>query len=107
MTVVNRLVLGGPTSMIAGLAAMQGEDVADDADDDELIVVVCVSAGYFPDDVHGECDECGAGIVWRPDAPQGRRLCVGCATALYPEAEVAVTPKTVSEIRAWLARQRH
>lgn len=46
---------------------------------DSQDVLVCSPRGFFPDDVHGECADCGAAVVWRPYAPADlRRVCIPC-----------------------------
>jgi len=78
------------------------------------LVLVCSTVGFFRDDVHGECADCGGDIVWRPHTPaDARRICIACFVAhtrTLPRAEqermeVGVLPETLDEIAA-LAKRR-
>ena len=53
-------------------------------------VVICDQHGYFPDDVHGHCERCGAEIAWRPHNPAFLvKLCMACGLASLKEEEQA------------------
>lgn len=39
--------------------------------------------GYFPDNLHGACSECGAAIYYRPHKPAWMRaVCISCVATL-------------------------
>lgn len=61
----------------------RGITILDDCKDaDALICMPEDGPSPFDDNVHTTCDECGTGIVHRPDAPATRRkLCIRCASA--------------------------
>lgn len=77
------------------------------------MILVCASEGYFADDEHGSCADCGAPIVWRPHAPtEAVRLCLACVLKRM-EAQQAkdgkpvtltVTGKSLAEAVAWARR---
>lgn len=72
---------------------------------DQEPVLVCSSRGYFSDDVHGECSDCGGDIVWRPHAPShARRVCISCwlghVWTLSPADRAALTIEVTPESRA-------
>ena len=76
------------------------------------IVLICAETGNYPDDVPGECNECGKKIVYRPHAPKDvLRLCLGCGLSEMVAARMrgepvnmGVTAKTLEEVAAWKAR---
>jgi hypothetical protein len=61
----------------------------------EADLVVCVtdeSPGYFPDEVHTTCADCGVGIHHRPFVPeQAPKVCLACANCrVDPHARTKV-----------------
>lgn len=53
-------------------------------DPNEENVVLCDSKGYFADDVHGRCEDCGCEIAWRPHNPVFLiKLCIPCGLARH------------------------
>ena len=55
-------------------------------DPSEENVVICDEHGYFPDDVHGQCERCGRSIAWRPHNPVFLiKLCMACGLASLKE----------------------
>jgi hypothetical protein len=76
--------------------------MSDDAPD---VVVVCAPAhaSSFADDLKGECDGCGIAICWRPTAPEGMHVCLGC----MPQTDrIMVTRTTIQEVLLYLARTK-
>lgn len=80
---------------------------------DQVPVLICSPRGYFSDDVHGECADCGGDIVWRPHAPSpARRVCISCwlghvrtlSTTDRAAIEVVVTPESRAEADAVIRR---
>ena len=53
-------------------------------DPSEESAVLCDATGYFPDDVHGHCEDCGGQIAWRPHNPIFLiKLCIPCGLARH------------------------
>lgn len=68
----------------AGLAV--DLEVHSEAECEQCSMVVCAPTGYFPDDVHTVCAQCGTAIVHRPYAPKAPpKVCLRCATALLEQ----------------------
>jgi hypothetical protein len=88
------------------------------ADDDELVVVVCVGAGektHFTDNEFGVCAECGEAVQHRPHIPRPNRLicreCFGDELNARGQGgkpvEVMVSRETVVEVLTFRRRQLH
>lgn len=73
-------------------------------------VIVCSRIGYFDDDVHGECADCGADIVWRPHVTEpSTKLCMPCVLdrADGQPIEIGVSEQTREEVKRFYDRRRH
>lgn len=67
-----------------------------------------------PDNIVGECSECGSKVQWRPNAPKTPpRVCWNCAAVHMVEEEargelgIMVTQKTVDELKAYRDKRRN
>jgi hypothetical protein len=78
------------------------------SDDDEVILVCAEASEYLtqllPDNLFGECADCGCRVVYRPHSPQpATRICMTCAaTRMETSGGCQVMPpsaETIEELR--------
>lgn len=61
----------------------KGVKIVKGVDWNKVDMLICNSKGYFKDDIHGECHECGAKIVYRPYHPKDvKKVCIECSLKL-------------------------
>jgi hypothetical protein len=71
--------------------------------DDDVVIVLCTLASepsMFDDDQRGVCMKCGVAVKYRPEHAGRKYLCIACACEDEDIDEIAVTRRTVEELRA-------
>jgi len=75
------------------------------------VVVVCARITtplYIEDNETGTCSECGCMVQFRPHAPKGRKICMGCASDLIETgAKVEVTPRVMQDLKDYYRKKQH
>ena len=62
----------------------------------------------MPENLTGECAECGASIQWHPSSPQTvKRVCRPCVEAHTGDKNLCMTDVQAAFIKAHEARRRH